>query len=106
MRGMFKHVASNKSSLTKFFWHKKRSSISTMITVRQSRNVLRILIAGLAIFIMWELRTLLSAILGALVIFTLFRNFFDSLVEERKLNRKFSAFIVIIFSLIIIVIPF
>ena len=58
-----------------------------------------------AIFLFTGLREFFSAFLGAVVFYTLFKNFMFYLVRRRKVKKSLSAVIIIIISFIIVVLP-
>src|SRR4051812_188413 len=62
-----------------------------------------ILIIGMILFI--GLREFFSSFLGAVVFYTLFRNFMCYLTKKRKLKKPVAAVIIIIISFIIVVLP-
>jgi predicted PurR-regulated permease PerM len=75
-------------------------------TIKQSKIIALILILLMGLFLVYTLKSLVSAILGSIVIYVLFRPFFIYLTEKLKLNRPLGATIIILVSFIIIVIPF
>ena len=60
----------------------------------------------LGCFLLYALSSLFSAILGAIVLFTIFRPTYLNLVDKRGWNKSLVALLIIFFSLIVIVIPF
>jgi predicted PurR-regulated permease PerM len=78
----------------------------SIYTIKQSKTIALILILVLGLFIIFTLKSLVSAILGAVVIHVLFRPLFIYFSERLKFNRALSAALIIIISFIIIVIPF
>ena len=76
------------------YTHKQRNIIVLVITIL------------LGLFIAWGLMDIFTSILGAIIIYTIFRPFYTMLVERRKVYKWVSAFIVMISSFILIVLPF
>jgi predicted PurR-regulated permease PerM len=60
----------------------------------------------LGCFLIYALSDLFSAILGAIVLFTLFRPFYLYLVDKKGWNSTMASLAIIILSLVVIVIPF
>lgn len=73
---------------------------------KQRNNIILVSIVVLGCFIVYALSGLFSAILGAIVLFTIFRPIFLYLTERRGWNRPLSALCIIFFSLTVIVLPF
>ncbi|MBD1393841.1 AI-2E family transporter [Mucilaginibacter glaciei] len=78
----------------------------SIFNYKQRNNIILVSIVVLGCFLLYALSELFSSILGAIVLFTIFRPFFLYMVEGRNLNRTFAALIIIFISLIVIVIPF
>jgi predicted PurR-regulated permease PerM len=78
----------------------------SIYTIKQSRVIALVMILLLGLFLIFSLKNLVAAILGAAVIYVLFKPLFLFLVERKKLNRVLSIIIIILISFIIIVIPF
>src|SRR5437868_11052930 len=75
-------------------------------TAKHYQQLLLWLILALGIFLIFELKALFSSILGAIVLYTLFKPFYLRLVEKFNIHPAISGFIVIILSFLIIIIPF
>ncbi|MBK0380222.1 AI-2E family transporter [Mucilaginibacter segetis] len=73
---------------------------------KQRNNIILVSIIVLGCFLLYALSELFSSILGAIVLFTIFRPFYLYMVEKRKFNKPLAALIIIFISLIVIVIPF
>ena len=73
---------------------------------KQRNTIILVSIIVLGCFILYALSGLFSSILGAIVLFTIFRPFYLYMVEKRGWNRSAVALIIIFTSLIVIVLPF
>lgn len=78
----------------------------SIFNYKQRNNVILVSIIILGCFLFYALSGLFSSILGAIVLFTIFRSIYLNLTEKRKWNRPLSAILIIFISLIVIVIPF
>ncbi|RFZ83010.1 AI-2E family transporter [Mucilaginibacter terrenus] len=78
----------------------------SIFNYKQRNNIILVSIIVLGCFLLYALSELFSSILGAIVLFTIFRPFYLYMVERRKFNSTISALIIIAISLIVIVIPF
>jgi predicted PurR-regulated permease PerM len=78
----------------------------SIFNYKQRNNIVLVSIIVLGCFLLYALSELFSSILGAIVLFTIFRPFFLWMVEKKNLNATFAALIIIFISLIVIVIPF
>jgi predicted PurR-regulated permease PerM len=75
-------------------------------SAKHYQQLLLILILVLGIFLIFELTELLNSILGAIVLYTLFKPFYLSLRQNYKINSGISSLIIMLISFLIIVIPF
>ena len=73
---------------------------------KQRNNITLISIILLGCLLFYALSDLFSSILGAIVLYTIFRPVYIHLVEGRKWNRSFVAILLIMISVIVVVIPF
>ncbi|MFI5136888.1 MAG: AI-2E family transporter [Sphingobacteriales bacterium] len=73
---------------------------------KQRNNITLAVIIILGCFLLFALSNLFSSILGAIVLFTIFRPVYLFLVEKKHLNKSLIAILIIITSLVVIVIPF
>ncbi len=73
---------------------------------KQRDNIILVAIVILGCFILYALSGLFSSILGAIVLFTIFRPIYLDLVEKHRWNRSLTALVIMLTSLIVIVIPF
>ncbi|MBE9583898.1 AI-2E family transporter [Mucilaginibacter sp. JRF] len=78
----------------------------SIFSYKQRNNIILVSIIVLGCFLLYALSGLFSSILGAVVLFTIFRSTYVYLVDRRKLNGPVVAVGIIIVSLIVIVIPF
>jgi predicted PurR-regulated permease PerM len=78
----------------------------SIFNYKQRNNIILVSIIILGCFLVYALSELFSSILGAIVLFTIFRPFYLYMVEKRNFNRALAAVIIISISLIVIVIPF
>jgi predicted PurR-regulated permease PerM len=78
----------------------------SVYTINQSRIISIVLILLMGLFIVYALSNLVAAILGAVVLYVLFRPFFIWLTTEKKINRPLSVTFIILISFTIIIIPF
>ncbi|MDB5132006.1 MAG: putative inner rane protein [Mucilaginibacter sp.] len=78
----------------------------SVFTYKQRNNIILGTIVILGCFLVYALSGLFSSILGAIVLFTIFRPVYLELVEKRHWNKSLVALLVILTSLILIVIPF
>src|SRR6185312_10258574 len=78
----------------------------SIFNYKQRNNIILVATIVLGCFLVYALSGLFSAILGAIVIFTIFRPLFINLVEKRHWNKTLVALLIIFSSLIVIVIPF
>jgi predicted PurR-regulated permease PerM len=73
---------------------------------KQRNTIILVSIIVLGCFILYALSGLFSSILGAIVLFTIFRPFYLYMVEKKGWNRAVVALVIIFTSLIVIVLPF
>ena len=78
----------------------------SIFNYKQRNNIILVSIVVLGCFLLYALSGLFSAILGAIVLFTIFRPVFLNLTEKRGWNKTLVALLIIFSSLIVIVIPF
>src|SRR3569832_693299 len=78
----------------------------SIFNYKQRNNIILVAFIVLGCFLVYALSGLFSSILGAIVLFTIFRPFYLNLVEKRRWNKSISALLIIFLSLIVIVIPF
>ncbi|OKS89049.1 AI-2E family transporter [Mucilaginibacter polytrichastri] len=78
----------------------------SIFNYRQRNNIILISIVVLGCLLLYSLSSLFSAILGAIVLFTIFRPGYLYLTEKRNWSRSLAALLFIFVSLIVIVIPF
>jgi predicted PurR-regulated permease PerM len=78
----------------------------SVFNYKQRNNIILGTIVILGCFLVYALSGLFSSILGAIVLFTIFRPVYLELVEKRHWNKSLVALLIILTSLILIVIPF
>ena len=80
--------------------------MANIYTPRQQRVLLIVSILVLAGFIVAGLRQYATAFLGAGILYVVFRPWFTKLVHEKKWNRLLVTILLMLFSLIVIIMPF
>src|ERR1700750_432349 len=78
----------------------------SIFNYKQRNNIILVSIVILGCFLLYALSGLFSAILGAIVLFTIFRPIFLYLTGKKRWNKSAVALLIIFTSLIVIVIPF
>jgi len=78
----------------------------SIFNYKQRNNITLIAIIVLGCLLFYALTDLFSAILGAVVLYTIFRPFYLYMVEGKKWNKSLVAVIIILISVIVVVIPF
>jgi predicted PurR-regulated permease PerM len=77
----------------------------SIFSYKQRNNITLAGIVILGCFLLYALSGLFSSILGAIIIFTIFRPLYLLLVEKKQWNKSLVALMIIFTSLIVIVIP-
>jgi predicted PurR-regulated permease PerM len=77
----------------------------SIFNYKQRNNIVLVAIVVLGCFLVYALSGLFSSILGAIVLFTIFRPVYVLLVEKRNWNKSLVAIMVILVSFIVIIIP-
>jgi predicted PurR-regulated permease PerM len=78
----------------------------SIFNYKQRNNIILASIIVLGCFLLYALTGLFSSILGAIILFTIFRPFYLYLVEKRQWNKSVVALMIIFISLIVIILPF
>jgi len=78
----------------------------SIFNYKQRNNIILVSIVVLGCFLIYALSGLFSSILGAVVLFTIFRPVYLYFVEKKRWNKSLVAALIIFTSLIVIVIPF
>ncbi|MDB4901233.1 MAG: putative inner rane protein [Mucilaginibacter sp.] len=78
----------------------------SIFNYKQRNNIILAGIILLGCFLVYALSGLFSSILGAIVLFTIFRPVYLHFVEKKRWNKSLVALLIILTSLILIVIPF
>jgi len=71
----------------------------------QRKNIVLGLVLLLGIFLFYSMLSILTALLGSIILYTLFRPLHVYLTKKRGIRKSFSAIIIIVLSFLIIVIP-
>src|ERR1700743_1230917 len=77
----------------------------SIFNYKQRNNIILGSIVVLGCFLVYALSGLFSSILGAIVLFTIFRPIYLNLVEKRHWNKSAVALMIIFTSLFVIIIP-
>jgi predicted PurR-regulated permease PerM len=80
--------------------------MATIYTPKQQRVLLIISLVVIAGFILIGLRQYTIALLGSGIIYVIFRPWFTNLVHKRKWNRLLVTILLILFSVLVIILPF
>lgn len=78
----------------------------SIFNYKQRNTIILVSIVVLGCFLLYALSGLFSSILGAIVLYTIFRPLNVYLVEKKEWNKTLVALMIIFISLIVIVIPF
>lgn len=78
----------------------------SVFNYKQRNNIILASIIILGCFLLYAISSLFSSILGAIVLFTIFRPLYINLAEKKGWNNSLVALLIIFISLIVIVIPF
>jgi predicted PurR-regulated permease PerM len=78
----------------------------SIFSYKQRNTIILVSIIVLGCFILYAISGLFSSVLGAIVLFTIFRPFYLYMVNKKNLNRSVAALIIIFISFIVIVLPF
>jgi predicted PurR-regulated permease PerM len=78
----------------------------SLFNYKQRNNITLLIIIILGCLIAYSLQGIFSAILGTLVLYTILRPAFLYLVEERKWNKRLSALLLLLVSVLVIILPF
>ncbi len=77
----------------------------SIFSYKQRNNIILASIVILGCFLVYALSGLFSSILGAIVLFTIFRPLYLHLVEKKRWNKTLVAVLIILISLFVIIIP-
>lgn len=77
-----------------------------MISRKQKQNIILIMIVLLGIFLAYSLRIIFSAVLGAIILYTLFRNLYIKLVTVKNWKNVFAFIFITLTTFAIIILPF
>ncbi|MGA0556599.1 AI-2E family transporter [Larkinella sp. VNQ87] len=80
--------------------------MATIYTPKQQRVLLIVSLIIIAGFILVGLRQYTIALLGSGIVYVIFRPWFNNLVHKRKWNRLLVTILLILFSIVVIIMPF
>lgn len=80
--------------------------MATIYTPRQQRILVVASLLVIGVFIFLGLRSYATAFLSAGVLYVVFRPWFGKLVHEKKWNRRLVTILLMLFSLLVIILPF
>ncbi|MES2565249.1 MAG: AI-2E family transporter [Bacteroidota bacterium] len=80
-------------------------STNTIYTVSQRKNIILVLLVLVGLIIFKATLPFLTAILSAIILYTLFRPFYLHLIHKRHLSNLSATVIILIMSFLIIVLP-
>jgi predicted PurR-regulated permease PerM len=78
----------------------------SLFSYKQRNSINLIIIVALGCLIAYSLLGIFSAILSALVLYTIMRPAYVYLVEQKQMNRRFAAILLLFTSMLLIVLPF
>jgi predicted PurR-regulated permease PerM len=78
----------------------------SIYTSKQQKIFILIIIISLGAFLAYSLKDIVSAGLGAIVMYTLLRNNFIKLIDNRKWKRPAAALFIIFVSFLVLILPF
>ncbi len=73
---------------------------------KQQKIIILVIILCLGVFLAYSLKDILSAGLGAIIVYSLLRNNYIKLINERNWNRPLAALFIIFSSFLVIILPF
>lgn len=82
------------------------SIMSNIYSQRQQWILLIVSIVMVGLFVLYGIHEFISAFLGSTILYMVFRPTFNDLVHKKRYNRIAVTTIIIIFSLVVIVLPF
>lgn len=78
----------------------------SIYTFKQRNTIILSILIILGVFIVYSLRMIAGALLSTVVLYTIFRPLYFYLTQQWRLNKIFSAVLLMVSSLVIIVFPF
>ncbi|MEJ2884004.1 AI-2E family transporter [Pedobacter sp. GR22-6] len=78
----------------------------SLFTYKQRNTINLIIIIALGCLIAYSLQGIFGSILSTLVLYTILRPAYMYLVDDKKMNRSFSAILLLFISVIVIILPF
>src|SRR5690242_18206191 len=80
--------------------------MTKLIPPEHHKTILVILIVALGVFVIYILREFIPAILGAILLYTLFKPLYTYFSVTKKMRKGIAAMLVMVISFIIIIVPF
>ncbi len=77
-----------------------------LFNLNQRTNIVLAITFLIGILLLYSLKDLFSAILGAVVMYTIFRSFYNYLTQKKRIGRFLSTTIILFISFFIIILPF
>lgn len=74
-------------------------------TYKQQKNIVLIILIVLGLFLAYSLKDIFSALLGAVVLYTIYRPMFLGLIQKRGWKRSVATLFIILSSFLIIILP-
>lgn len=78
----------------------------SIFTYKQRNTINLVIIIALGCIIAYSIQGIFGSILSTLVLYTIMRPAFIYMVDDKKLNRSFSALLLLFISVILIILPF
>ncbi|MBC7744395.1 MAG: AI-2E family transporter [Flavobacterium sp.] len=78
----------------------------SVYSYKQRNTIVLVILIILGCFILFSLRSIAGSLLSTIVLYTIFRPVYLHLTEKWKIKRWISAILIILFSFVIIVLPF
>ena len=78
----------------------------SIFTYKQRNTINLVIIIALGCIIAYSIQGIFGSILSTLVLYTIMRPAFIYMVDIKKLNRSFSALLLLFISVILIILPF
>lgn len=78
----------------------------SIFSYKQRSNITLLIIIALGCLILYSLQGIFGSILSTFVLYTILRPGYVYLVEDRHLNRRFSAILLLFLSVVVLILPF
>lgn len=79
--------------------------LPSIYSTKQSKNIILLLIGLIGLLLFISILPIFSALLSAIILYTLFRPLYLFLIEKKHMGKSLSAFLIIVISFLIIVLP-